>query len=165
MAYSQALIKFGYIKGAGLAKSIQTETSPNDYRYMTDGLPANTWKYYYDNKKDSLIESYSKGKLNGPRLFYDKKGKLLKEEPFVYDKISGIVMEYYPNGNQKGSTVYKSNKKHGEIISYYENGSIESKGKYAANRMVGEWIYYDKKGNKIKKETYENNKLVSEETF
>ena len=39
MAYSQALIKFGYIKGAGLAKSIQTETSPNDYRYMTDGLP------------------------------------------------------------------------------------------------------------------------------
>jgi hypothetical protein len=38
MAYSQALIKIGYIKGSGLAQSIPTETSLRDYHYTTDGL-------------------------------------------------------------------------------------------------------------------------------
>ena len=38
LAYSQALLKVGYIKGAGLAKSIQAEASPKDNHYITDGL-------------------------------------------------------------------------------------------------------------------------------
>jgi len=38
LAYSQALIKMGYIKGAGLVQSTQTETSSKDNKYTTDGL-------------------------------------------------------------------------------------------------------------------------------
>ena len=38
MAYSQALIKVGYIKGSGLAQSIHTEASSKDNQYTTDGL-------------------------------------------------------------------------------------------------------------------------------
>ena len=38
LAYSQALIKIGYIKGSGLAQSTQTETSSKDNHYTTDGL-------------------------------------------------------------------------------------------------------------------------------
>jgi len=38
LAYSQALIKMGYVKGAGLVQSNQTETSSKDNQYTTDGL-------------------------------------------------------------------------------------------------------------------------------
>jgi hypothetical protein len=38
MAYSQALIKVGYIKGSGLAQSIHTEASSKDNQYTTDDL-------------------------------------------------------------------------------------------------------------------------------
>jgi hypothetical protein len=38
LAYSQALIKMGFIKGSGSAQSTQTEVSLKDYQYTTDGL-------------------------------------------------------------------------------------------------------------------------------
>jgi hypothetical protein len=38
LAYSQALIKMGFIKGAGLAQSTQTEALSKDSQYTTDGL-------------------------------------------------------------------------------------------------------------------------------
>jgi hypothetical protein len=38
LAYSQALIKIGYIKGSGLAQSTQTKASSKDNPYTTDGL-------------------------------------------------------------------------------------------------------------------------------
>jgi hypothetical protein len=38
LAYSQALIKMGFIKGAGLAQSTQTEVLSKDSQYTTDGL-------------------------------------------------------------------------------------------------------------------------------
>jgi len=38
LAYSQALIKIGYIKGSGLAQSNHTEGVSKDYDYTTDGL-------------------------------------------------------------------------------------------------------------------------------
>jgi hypothetical protein len=38
LAYSQALIKMGFIRGSGSAQSTQTEVSLKDYQYTTDGL-------------------------------------------------------------------------------------------------------------------------------
>jgi len=38
LAYSQALIKMGFIRGSGSAQSTQTEASLKDYQYTTDGL-------------------------------------------------------------------------------------------------------------------------------
>jgi len=38
LAYSQALIKMGFIRGSGSPQSTQTEASLKDYQYTTDGL-------------------------------------------------------------------------------------------------------------------------------
>ena len=38
MAYSQGSLKVSTIKGAGLTSSIHREASPEDNRYITDGL-------------------------------------------------------------------------------------------------------------------------------
>ena len=38
MAYSQALLKVGYVKGSGKSQSIQAEKASDNVYYTTDGL-------------------------------------------------------------------------------------------------------------------------------
>lgn len=83
---------------------------------------------------------------------------------------SGVLQDFYPNGNLKQSGLVKDGKPAGVWEYYYENGNLHSKYKQDDKFTYIEKFYYDgslkQKGIYIdgkmsgRWETYENNKLI-----
>lgn len=80
-------------------------------------------------------------------------GKIQSILNYEHDRLSGLCVEYYPNGKRKHEYTYggyKLNKGvdvlHGTNIEYYSTGVIKSKYKYDNGKKVGDFVEYYSNG-------------------
>lgn len=102
---------------------------------------------------------------------YDENGKLLTKETYENGLISGIVINYYPNGNKKDEIeciiIEDQGEKvsviDGNYISYYENGQVYSKGILISTKNEDGtitpkkffvWQWYDQNGQPQEYQSY-----------
>lgn len=84
-----------------------------------------------DNNKNLLIDYY----LTGVKA---------QESKFVFGKLEGKYLQYYPTGELKTIGFYEDGLKSGVWKTYDKNGKIIEKGKYLNNVKVGVWKSYYK---------------------
>ena len=137
---------------------------PNTQQIMYEGAvlnnhPLGLWRAYYKDGNLKMTQLFdTDGTLTGTvQFFYDNKtNSKLAEFPINKDKISGVVLIYYPNGTKRAEIQYKNNVKNGTVTYYYPNGSIQIIGHYKNGLKHGKWLYYDKQGNLLTKEIWRN---------
>lgn len=78
--------------------------------------------------------------------------------------VHSFAQEYYPNGQAKAKTKFKSGTIDGPATYYYEDGRIKSIGLWENYKRVGQWKEYDKDGFLKSIEYFDKNgKLEKEE--
>jgi TonB family protein len=85
------------------------------------------------------------------KLYFDKNWEPCdKEEAYFYrntneinkEGASGIITDYYINGEMYRKGRFINGQKDGEFTYYHENGVLEAQGRFDSNEKVGEWEYY-----------------------
>ena len=100
-------------------------------------------------KSAEILKSWSELERRGNTFFKKKTNK-----PFT-----GILKNFYPDGQVSLIDNFKDGKQHGEYVSYHPNGKILLKGKFKDGKKDGLWSYYDEEGNFIGTLEYEDGKL------
>jgi len=76
------------------------------------------------------------GVRNGIMSIYDKKGRVIKQTPYVNGKIHGVEKAFYPNGDRMITYTYQNGLKNGYAYTYYPSGKVCRKAKYKNNRLL-----------------------------
>lgn len=106
---------------------------------------------YYKNEQKQEVKHGEYKKVN-------KEGKTLEEGNYDEGKRDGTWKFYYPSGDLREVSTYKSNMRDGPYEFYNNKKVLQKKGQYAKNRMVDQWYFYYPDG-KIKEEkVYKDNK-------
>lgn len=124
---------------------ITTNIDGNDryavFKYLRNGIVdgAYTW-HFADSNKPSAVETYTKGRINGPFKSYFKTGKIAKEGVYVAGRKDGEWKTYYSNGEIAEIVNYKQDSKEGEYIKNYESGANNVACTYVKNKMEGPYM-------------------------
>ncbi len=123
-----------------------------------DGKNLNMVSYNADgikNHEGLYVDNMSQGEWD----YYNYFGKLTTKEHYYNDKLDGVKITYYGNGNVQDSLSYADGEKDGYYVGYHINGVMETQGWYVEGEKQGDWLYYDLKGNLIKHNFYVNGSL------
>jgi len=73
---------------------------------------------------------------------------------------SGVITEYYKNGNKKYQTKYNNGKPSGKYLTWFKDGTKKAEGEYQDGQRVGLWKWYNEKGNVNFTVIYDNTGLA-----
>ena len=73
---------------------------------------------------------------------------------------SGVVTEYYKNGNKKYETKYNDGKPSGKYLTWFKDGTKKAEGEYQEGKRVGLWKWYNEKGKINFTVIYENSGIA-----
>ena len=104
---------------------------------MTDSTEQNGQlkKYGYGGHLTSVV-NIRDGVRNGMEVWYDTKGRIIRNIPYVNGRIHGTLKEFYPNGDVLATIPYQSGMKTGEAFSYNKDGSVHRKVIFKNGRMI-----------------------------
>lgn len=93
-------------------------------------------------------EGEMRGKLRvGKWTYYDGAGvKVVLEETYVNDKLSGEKRVFYPDGSLTEVSYYKKGKLNGESLRYTDKGKLIAKVPYQNGQIHGKIFYYHNTG-------------------
>lgn len=79
--------------------------------------------------------------------------KVVVEEGLWYEKDSelpftGVVVEYWPNGQKRGESKIRDGKVQGKVTSWFENGRRKASAVFKDGRLNGKWIEWYENGQK-----------------
>lgn len=124
-------------------------------------LKDSIWRYYGPAGILNVVESYSKGILNGvkkvyflPTSVYDTLNGVAQILNFENNALHGECIEYFENGKLKSKITYVRGKKEGIAFTYYPNGNINLKDAYVNGLKHGQCIANDENGNEIGRAYY-----------
>jgi antitoxin component YwqK of YwqJK toxin-antitoxin module len=123
-----------------------------------NGEPVDKLEYFseFNGKKYKEIEFTSGGKGNKIERIYYPSGELKESTVYKSDVVVDTVYEYYRNGTVLNRIAAADNKRNGESTTYYANGSIHSKGNYKLGKEEGVFEYYHRNGKIESTVTYVN---------
>ena len=127
--------------------------------YLRDGKPDGYWKSFYRNGNLKAEGDRNNYELSGPWLFYNedgvktveisyegglknglqktfREGQVVKEEPFVNDKIQGFTRLFYLSGALKEEIPFVDGREKGEGYVYEEDGRIVTLHTYKAGVLT-----------------------------
>ncbi len=129
--------------------------------------------FYLDREKDSIW------------FFYDKKGRLIKEEHYKNNLLQGLAILYNKSGEVietqewhrgmrngkwmqetdrgKQQTTYLLNLSQGPYDAWYPDGTKFIKGQYHNGTKEGKWFFYTKEGILAKVDSFAGNRLEKRE--
>ncbi len=104
---------------------------------MTDSTEQNGQlkRYGYEGHLTSIV-NIQNGVKNGAEIWYDGRGRIIREVPYVNGRIHGTKKDFYPNGDVLGAIPYKYGMKDGIAYSYNRDGSVHRKVKFQNDRMI-----------------------------
>lgn len=73
---------------------------------------------------------------------------------------SGVIIEYYKNGNKKYQTKYNNGKPSGKYLTWFKDGTKKAEGEYKDGQRVGLWKWYNEKGSVNFTVIYENSGIA-----
>jgi antitoxin component YwqK of YwqJK toxin-antitoxin module len=114
-------------------------------KWIFDGL----CKAFDENGNLISTFTYNKGNLEGKTFYYYPSGKVKKIEPYLKNRIEGVVLEYDEEGNVTANTNYLNGLKHGEAkVFLKDNYSFFEKYKEG---LLLEAEYLDRYGKGVSK--------------
>lgn len=138
---------------------------------LLDGI----YERFYSNKQLAIKGFYKKGLKHGTWTYWNKEGRLMKEEHWrkgasksktlVYDKKGNVKEE---KNHRKEEVVYLSDQKltktnidstEVEIIEKYKNGQTKTVSRYKYDKLHGKQLRYDEKGKIAEQSSYKNGVL------
>ena len=78
-------------------------------------------------------------------LWYEKDSEL----PFT-----GVVVEYWPNGQQRGESKIRDGKVQGKVTSWFENGQKKATAVFEDGKLNGKWTEWYENGQKKQERTF-----------
>ena len=102
------------------------------------------------------VHSYSQEVFTGPFLIRD--GITYHQE--TNEPITGIVEEFYDNGQLKGRGNFKDGKPDGLHEWFHGNGQLFSRGNFKDGKEDGLFEHFDENGNLSITLTYRNGELI-----
>ena len=89
----------------------------------------------YEGETTSSVK-ITNGVKNGMMTFYDAKGLVIKQTPYINGFIDGVAKEFYPNGDKMVTYTYAGNKKNGPAFSYYPSGEVHKQAMYRNGKLI-----------------------------
>jgi len=104
---------------------------------MTDSTGQNGQlkKYGYEGRLTSVV-NIKNGVRDGMEIWYDTKGRVIRNVPYINGRIDGTLKEFYPDGEVLATIPYQSGVKNGQAFSYNKNGSVYRKVIFENGRMI-----------------------------
>ena len=99
-------------------------------RYRNDTLDGNRVIFYEATGDTNVVETYNKGRFEGPYRVYYENGKLELEANYVNNVMEGEVHKYYETGELMEVVNFQDNEENGPFKEYYANGNVKTEGFY-----------------------------------
>ncbi|MBN1158267.1 MAG: hypothetical protein JXA61_02710 [Bacteroidales bacterium] len=127
-------------------------------------LKDSVWNYYsyYDNTL-VLRESYTKGKRNGPMLYYYSSGAVSETIEWQNDMKHGPWVQYFMDGSVKLKASYINDLLEEDFLTNYQNGMPYVTGTYLNDQRHGLWTFYNEDGTVDMELNYVNGTCLDEE--
>ena len=146
--------EFRYFFSSGKVKAIIQHQAKNNLSYA--------W-LYYENEQLMAEGRYKYMKKDSLWINYNSQGYVLSREEFQADKLNGLRVTYYLEGQGEGEekmlTIenYKDSLLEGSYESFYSKGLVKEKGNYVKNKKEGEWQTFHPNGVMESRMTFKNN--------
>jgi antitoxin component YwqK of YwqJK toxin-antitoxin module len=119
------------------------------------------WDYYGPSGRQSLKETYVKGKLHGLTTVYyvpedpnDKSQKVAKTSMYKNGVLDGDVIEYFETGIVKSKVKYVNGAKEGVMVTNHPNGKPMMTERYKKGVPHGWQLAHDQSGKEIGRKYY-----------
>jgi len=111
------------------------------------------WEY---RKGERLLtqEEYCEDKLSGTSFKYYANGKVAEKKTWSAGVLSGEWKVFYDNGQLKFETVFVAGQLQGPLRAYSYEGKKSVEGMYRNNVKEGVWRYYDGEGKLMRERLY-----------
>lgn len=147
----------------------EASNNPLSFKNMFEVENENGYKNIYNAYNEQLIYSYqlnSRGEINGVYKKFYYTGELMEIGYTEKENIrSGVIREYYKNGDIFSEISLYKNKKNGYSKFYYENNILREKYIYINDKENGEGIGYYPDGSVLHIDKYNHGKLISRTVF
>ncbi len=146
--------EFRYFFSSGKVKAIIQHQSKNNLSYA---------RLYFENEQLMAEGRYKYMKKDSLWINYNSQGYVLSREEFQADKLNGLRVTYYLEGQgedeEKMLTIenYKDSLLEGSYESFYSKGLVKEKGNYVKNKKEGEWQTFHPNGVMESRMTFKNN--------
>jgi antitoxin component YwqK of YwqJK toxin-antitoxin module len=146
--------EFRYFFPSGKVKAIIQHQAKNNLSYA--------W-LYFENEQLMAEGRYKYMKKDSLWINYNSQGYVLSREEFKADKLNGLRVTYYLEGQgedeEKMLTIenYKDSLLEGSYESFYSKGLVKEKGNYVKNKKEGEWQTFHPNGVMESRMTFKNN--------
>jgi len=146
--------EFRYFFPSGKVKAIIQHQAKNNLSYA--------W-LYFENEQLMAEGRYKYMKKDSLWINYNSQGYVLSREEFQADKLNGLRVTYYLEGQgedeEKMLTIenYKDSLLEGSYESFYSKGLVKEKGNYVKNKKEGEWQTFHPNGVMESRMTFKNN--------
>jgi antitoxin component YwqK of YwqJK toxin-antitoxin module len=146
--------EFRYFFPSGKVKAIIQHQAKNNLSYA--------W-LYFENEQLMAEGRYKYMKKDSLWINYNSQGYVLSREEFQADKLNGLRVTYYLEGQGEGEekmlTIenYKDSLLEGSYESFYSKGLVKEKGNYIKNKKEGEWQTFHPNGVMESRMTFKNN--------
>jgi len=146
--------EFRYFFSSGKVKAIIQHQSKNNLSYA---------RLYFENEQLMAEGRYKYMKKDSLWINYNSQGYVLSREEFQADKLNGLRVTYYLEGQGEGEekmlTIenYKDSLLEGSYESFYSKGLVKEKGNYVKNKKEGEWQTFHPNGVMESRMTFKNN--------
>ncbi len=125
--------------------------------YFSKGQPDQIRILYFENGDTQIVETYQKGKFQGPYRVFHPNGKILQQGNYRDNMMEGLWTTYYENGRVKEEVTFSDNLENGPFREYYSDGTLQTEGFYRnGDKEHGELKFYDINGKHIKTMHCEN---------
>ncbi|UZR96347.1 toxin-antitoxin system YwqK family antitoxin [Chondrinema litorale] len=115
---------------------------------------------HYPNEKSTiyLVEYYENGKRTGHQFnFYDDGSR--EESNWQENKLHGILVSWYGNGQKEKEQNYIKGKLDGKQMKWYENGQLKVLENFAKGIPTGESLKYLENGMLKRKQLYKSGRI------
>ncbi len=111
--------------------------------------------YFTDEEKSDKVKTEN---------FYED-GSIKDEIPFEGNKLDGIWIMYFQNGNKRIEGTYSDGLAHGPWKYYFETGELNAHGTASTGNWEGQYTWYYINGKKKKEGNYSKGWLGGDFTF
>ena len=115
----------------------------------------------YKNGNTAMIIHITNGFYEGKFLWYHPNGKLKQDRIYHYDALEGPALYYNDKGVLIRQCFFKRNNYYGTCTRYYDDGKLKREENWFDDKREGAWKYYDKTGKLTKTEHYWHDDLMS----
>jgi antitoxin component YwqK of YwqJK toxin-antitoxin module len=140
-----------YVDGEyhGIFQSFFFDESIRVKKTYDKGLLDGEYTEYHYGGQPAISGKYHLGKRTGTWKYFDKKGKIWKEESYINNELNGVVKIFHDNGKVERELEYRNDELNGTFKRFAEDGQLIHVSYYKDDLLYG-YAYLDKSNTLVK---------------